>query len=296
MPTNPFLSQKGYRPEQNLHDQLWREAIRFGGHDFFYIPRDIVSEDMIYGEDVASRFAEAYPIPMMIETVNQYEGQELFQKFGVEVRDEATLVVSKGEFENAIRATPHSTILRPREGDLIFAPISNSIFEIMFVEHEQPFYQLFNIPVYKLRIQLFEFANENFEINIEGLDIPSEKQQMSLEATGNVQKLTLNAIGAFILGENVTQSTSLYSVTGEIVKVEQNGLVIHVSNISTDETADNYTIFVDSDTIVSDVTSLTRTVVSVEWVHEEFGSNVDVDTAATDILDTSESNYFGYEP
>ena len=123
------------------------------GQDVYYLPRTIVNEDKIFGDDVPSRFSASYKVEMYIENVEGFDGEgDLFTKFGVEIRDQATFVVARrrwsstvNRYDNAINSD------RPREGDLVYLPLSNSMFQIMAVEHEQPFYQLSNLAVYKLR-------------------------------------------------------------------------------------------------------------------------------------------------
>ena len=171
MARNVYFTDK-VRSEQNLYENIIVEALKMYGQDVYYLPRDLVGENRIFGEDVPSRFSSAHKIEMYIENVEGFEGEgDLFTRFGVEIRDEATFVVSKRRFENQVNRFDFDTdLIRPREGDLIYLSLSNSLFEIMHVEHEQPFYQLNNLPVYKMRCTLFEYNDEDLDTGVDAID------------------------------------------------------------------------------------------------------------------------------
>ena len=269
MPANPYITTHGPQTERHLLRDLWKEAIAMHGQNYYYIPRDTVVEDDLFGEDRASNFKNAYPMAMMIENVEGFDGQDLFQKFGVEIRDEATLVVAKSEFYNELISTPHSGLERPREGDLIFVPFSDSLFEITFVEHEQPFYIWNELPAFKFNVSLFEYSNEDVDVDVVGLDVPGPDQTpgQGLEAESYLQKLTLASGGAFILGENIQQTYSNGTiVTGEIAKIESGGDILYVTHISHDDTSDDYNVFISGRDITSVTSSLTRSVSGVAEV------------------------------
>lgn len=285
----------GVRGSQNLLDQLNREAIQFAGVEMYYIPRDTVSIDQLFNEDIQSRFDEAYPMEMYLESIEGFDGQELLEKFGVEVRDEVTLVVNKLRFIEVLHSTPHSTIERPREGDLIYIPFSKGIYEIMFVEHEQPFYQLGTVPNYKFRAELFEYSGEDFDTNIEGLDKQDDSQDNSLEYEGYVYKIILDSAGDFETQESITQSTSSHAVTGEIVRITDSGKTLWVSNVSNNKDDDSYGIFLASEQIVSSETGITRTVTSVVPSMDDYADNDYIESSADSIIDKSETNHFGYD-
>ena len=171
MTTNLYFSQK-VRSEQGLYEDIIIEALKMYGQDVYYIPRDIVSENTIFGEDVPSRFNSSHKIEMYIENVEGFDGEgDLFTKFGVEIRDQATFVVARRRWTDAVkRIDSEITSVRPLEGDLIYLPLSNSMFQIMHVEHEQPFYQLSNLPTYKLRCELFEYNDEDLDTGVTTID------------------------------------------------------------------------------------------------------------------------------
>ena len=138
------------RSEQSLVESLVIESLQFYGQDLYYLPREIVNKDKVFLDDVPSRFGEAYKIEMYLDG-NQFEGEgQLFQKFGIEIRDTATFVVSIKRWKELIGRKLTENNFRPREGDLIYLPMSNSIFEIMKCNNYDPFFQLGQLPTYKL--------------------------------------------------------------------------------------------------------------------------------------------------
>jgi len=171
MATNPYFSQ-AVRSEQSLYEDIVIESLKIYGQDIYYLPRDIVNEDRILGDDVPSRFNSSYKIEMWIENVDGFDGEgDLFTKFGVEIRDQATFVVSRRRWNQTIhRHDNEITIARPAEGDLLYIPFSSKLFQITHVEHEQPFYQLNNLPTYKLRCELFEYNDEDLDTNVPEID------------------------------------------------------------------------------------------------------------------------------
>jgi len=171
MATNFYVNQ-AVRSEQNLYEDIVLESIKMYGQDVYYLPRDIVNENKVFGEDVPSSFNSSYKVEMYVENVDGFDGEgDLFTKFGVEIRDAVTLVVSRKRWSQTVQRFDNEiTGQRPREGDLIYVPFTKKLFEIMHVEHEQPFYQLTNLPTYKLRCELFEFSSETLDTGIEEID------------------------------------------------------------------------------------------------------------------------------
>jgi len=172
MARNFYFSEK-VRSEINLYEDLIIEALKMYGQDVYYLPRTIVNEDTLLGDDAASQFYASSKIEMYIENVEGFDGEgDLFTRFGVEIRDEATFIVAKSRWNSQVRRGSSTVIenKRPTEGDLIYLPLTKSIFEIRHVEHEQPFYQLENVPVYKMRCTLFEYSNEDMDTEIGAID------------------------------------------------------------------------------------------------------------------------------
>ena len=170
MARNLYFSA-GARSEQHLYEDLIIEAIKIYGQDLYYLPRDLVNVDEVFREDPVSSFNSNYLLEMYVDNVDGFDGEgDLFTKFGVEIRDQMTLTVSKRRWEQAVlRYDNEIKGIRPLEGDLIFTPFARKLFQIMHVEHEQPFYQLNNLPVFKLQCELFEYNDEDFDVSNEAI-------------------------------------------------------------------------------------------------------------------------------
>ena len=182
-----FYFSAGHRPEQNLYEDLIIEALKIYGQDLYYLPRDLVNVDDVFQEDPVSKFNSSYQIEMYVDNIEGFDGEgDLFTKFGVEIRDAVTLTVSRRRWAESVKKYDNEiTGDRPLEGDLIFVPFAKKMFEIMHVEHEQPFYQLNNLPVYKLRCELFVYNDEDFDVSQEAI------QQVEIDGSFRYQ-LTLN--------------------------------------------------------------------------------------------------------
>lgn len=139
------------------------------GHDVYYLPRTRVNDDVIYGESSYSKFDTQYYVEMYIKNVEGFGGQgDFLSKFNLEIRDQVTFTIARRTFSNEIGA--YTTFVRPREGDLIYFPLNNKLFEIKFVEHEAIFYQLGALQTFDLTCELFEYSNEIFNTGISNID------------------------------------------------------------------------------------------------------------------------------
>jgi len=161
----------GARSEQNLYEDLIIESIKIYGQDLYYLPRDLVNVDDVFREDPVSSFNSNYLLEMYVDNIDGFDGEgDLFTKFGVEIRDQVTFTVAKRRWQQTVmRYDNEITGTRPFEGDLIFTPFSKKLFQIMHVEHEQPFYQLNNLPVFKLQCELFEYNDEDIDVSNEDI-------------------------------------------------------------------------------------------------------------------------------
>lgn len=168
MATNPYFNFYNRNSEQVLQEDLIIESIRIYGQDMVYIARDSWTDnDTIYGENPLSYFERTYEMEMYIKSVDDFGGDgDLFSKFGVEIRDQATLVVAMSRF---IEATDQD-FERPQEGDLIFLPLSGGIFEIHHVEDESIFYQQGSLFVFELTVEQFEYSHEDFKTGYDQID------------------------------------------------------------------------------------------------------------------------------
>lgn len=284
MARNPYISQT-VRSEQGLYENIIIESIKIYGQDIQYLPRTLVAEDKIFGEDVVSAFDRAYQIEMYLENLDNFDGdQELFSKFGVEIRDRATLHVSRKRWHQAV-GTYLPEHLRPLEGDLIYLTLSNQVFEIMRVIDDQPFYQLSNLPTYRIEVELFEYNDENFDTSIEVID--------NLEKLGNTIILNLENSDSddFQIGETIQQVTGSTTITAEIVDWNADSDKMYVAHISTPD--GKFREFTTG-SITSQTTNITKTIASIgEQLQQVGAQNEDFETFGDDILDFSEGNPFG---
>ena len=295
MATNLYFSQKVHS-EQNLYEDIVIESLKMYGQDVYYLPRTIVNEDRVLGDDVPSRFSASYKVEMYIENVEGFDGEgDLFTKFGVEIRDQATFVVARRRWTSTVnRFDNEINSERPREGDLVYLPLSNSMFQVMAVEHEQPFYQLSNLAVYKLRCELFEYNDEDLDTGIDAIQDIEERYAYEY-------LLTLDSAGGgFTVGETVTQTLSDGVIMrGEVSGWSDSDNVLKLVHIGADD--GNYHEFV-SGRVVTGTTDLdivgTKAAATVSSAAEDNQisqneQNTDFSTIGADFLDFSEANPFG---
>ena len=168
MARNPYF--KDYSGEQNVIEDLSIEIIKTMGRDMLYIPREQYNIDEEFGE-ARYKFTKSFPVEMYIASVNGFEGDgDIVSKFGLEVRDKAIIIVSRKRFKQEI-SDRYDTITRPREGDLIYFPLTKGLFEINFVEHENPFYQVGKLYTYALTCELTTIDNDEFETGDTDIDV-----------------------------------------------------------------------------------------------------------------------------
>jgi hypothetical protein len=194
MTLNPFFLQ-GSKGEQGLVQDLVNEQLRMYGIECHYIPRKLVTSSTIMKEVTESRFDQAFPLETYLMNTDGYAGQgDILTKFGVRVTDEATFVISKERFEEAVapfleQDDEYTLSNRPKEGDLIFFPLGKRMFEIKFVEHERPFYQLQKNYVYQLQCELFEYEDEVIDTNVNSID-------KVVQTDGYIARLVLSGVGS----------------------------------------------------------------------------------------------------
>jgi len=167
MAVNPYFYN--YGNEQNLVEDITIEIIKATGQDCLYVPRQYLNIDRLFGENPASSFTKTYTIEMYLQSYKGFEGTDIISQFGIEIKDKVTLVFARKRFNEEVTVND-VTITRPREGDLIYFPASKSLFEINFVEHENPFYPLGKLYSYYITAELFTYSYEKIDTNITALD------------------------------------------------------------------------------------------------------------------------------
>ena len=153
-------------------EDLIIECLKIYGFDTFYIPRQAVNEDDILGEDALNNYTSAYPLEMYMQNVTGFEGDgDLLTKFGVEIRDTATFIVSRRRWDEVIARSGDAVLTtRPAEGDIVYFPLTKAYFEIKMVQSMDPFFQVGKLYVYKLQCELMQFSSERFDTGISEID------------------------------------------------------------------------------------------------------------------------------
>jgi hypothetical protein len=213
MALNPFFLQ-GSPGEQRLIQNLINEQLQIYGVEVTYIPRKFVNKQSIIEEVQSSKFDDNFLIEAYVNTYEGYSGAgDIMTKFGVSLRDEITLTISKERFEDFIAPflndDEYELATRPREGDLIFFPLGTRLFEVKFVEHEQPFYQLGKNYVYQLQCELFEYEDEVIDTGVDEIDQEIEDEgfitTLNLVGTG----VTATATAAISVNSGYLNSITL---------------------------------------------------------------------------------------
>jgi hypothetical protein len=216
---NPFFLQ-GSKTEQSLIQDLINEQLRMYGVEVHYLPRQYITEKTVIREVIESEFNNAYPIEAYINTYEGYnDNPTILSKFGIQSLNEITLVISRERFKTyispLIQNQPNIKLSsRPKEGDLIYFPLGKRLFEIKYVEHEKPFYQLQGLYTYELRCELFRYEDETINTSIDDIDgiiSGDDSTNTDPEKTpiGNITNLTMVGVG-------VTASATSFIVNGGV--------------------------------------------------------------------------------
>lgn len=287
-----FYIRDNVKSEQNLYEDLVIETLKIYGQDVFYLPRDTVFEDRVFGDEIPATYNSSYRIEMYIENIEGFDGEgDLFTRFGVEIRDEATFIVSRRRWNQTAGQDNDINSERPREGDLIYLPLSKSMFQITHVEHEQPFYQLSNLPVFKCRAQLFDYNSEDFDTGIE--DIQDIEKDHGYTYLLKIQGANINNRKPIVEGTIVTQNQSGVLVTAEVAKYSDSDGTIHAVNLASSDAT--FKLFQADSTVTVDSALNIHTLQTVTELNKlsENEQNTDFGTFGDDFLDFSESNPFG---
>jgi hypothetical protein len=171
MATNPYINLTSVSSEQNLVESFTIELIQGMGQDCYYVPRKYFHIDKIFGEDPTTSFEKTYKIEMYIQSYKGFDGTDVISQFGLEIKDRISLLLARKRFKEQV--TVYDTnIIRPREGDLIYFPLSKSLFEINFVEHENPLYPLGKLYSYQITAELFTYSYEKINTNNTAINSP----------------------------------------------------------------------------------------------------------------------------
>ena len=315
--------------EKNLYSDLVKEAIQIFGHDVYYIDRTTVATDNVLGEDSLSTFTSQVPIEMYVENAEGgYEGEkELMNQFGLENRNELTLVVHKERFQDLTKqlqletgtdTTGGSILLesatidqsdnfseletittgsdfyiltetdavstdRPLEGDLVYHPILGKIFEVSFVDHDEPFHQLDNNPIYKLKCKSYEYSSDALDTGILDIDnIETDESRNTRDFQFTLEQSTAQNEEINIQHARSNFGLLLEETDGDNIIGED------------DSTSIGENIILENDTDTGDVAYLlTEDYIVGDYVQDKTAQNELFDSLDDNVLDFSESNPFG---
>ena len=218
---NPYF-QQGARTEQNLLQDLINEQLKMYGVEVHYLPRKYVTEKSVIREVIQSSFDDAYPIEAYVENVDGYgDNPTLLSKFGIQATNELNLIISKERWENYIQPlikneTNIKLSTRPKEGDLVYFPLGDRLFEIKYVEHERPFYQLQKNYVYELRCELFRLEDELIDTGIDDIDDVLVGGELTGETEDGISTLTGPSQTLTLVGTGVTATAVISLFNGGI--------------------------------------------------------------------------------
>lgn len=272
--------------ENLLLEDIIVESIQMMGHDVKYMPREVFdSADDVLGESPNAKFSRAYTIEMYLANVEGYEGDgDFFSKFGLEIRDTSNFICSARSFKKYI---PSSIAIRPREGDLIFVPLLQKIFEIKFVEEELLFFSLGkrNPYIFEMRCEVFRYSNEDISTGDEEID------DKETSASYTVKFAMTSGNGNFSKGETLYQGTNLASATATATVKEWNPFtkvleVVHIKGA-----------FANTSNVIGATTNSVYTSFTIDdladLVTYDDSDNRILQTEADNFIDLSEKNPFG---
>ena len=306
MATSVYFSG-AVKSEQDLYEDLVTESIKIFGQDVVYLPREQVSEDDLLNE-VVNQYTQAFPVEMYLENVDGFEGDgNLLGKFGLEIRDQGTFVVTRRRWEAAVGglATGVGSRLKPAEGDLLYMIMTGRLFEIKYVEPKSPFYQLQKLPSYTLTAELFEYNDQHFDTGWDQIDAIEWDNATSYSYLVNVDT-------AYEPGELVTQWTGVNDSAGDPINIEGyvsgwEGELKRVTIVTPHQSSNGDGTFmafsVQSNTNKALVGSESGTTSQITldqsgsaktfYNQDVFADNDEFEVAGDDVIDFTESNPFG---
>jgi len=278
MPTNNYFGNKLTSfPQQELLNSLTREVIKINGIDVLYLPRSVIKKDTLLGEDSLSKFENAYEIEMYINTAEGFGGEgDMISKFGLDIKDELILVVNKERFYI------ECGIVTPREGDIIYLPLSKGLYEVKFVEDEKPFYSLGKNTVYELTCETFVYSEEKFEIP----ELSSGKifDKIEREHAITITLTTNSSTDKYEVDEEIYQGANLATATAQGIVASFDNTTIKVFNV--------VGTFAKDLAIIGNTSLTSKTCLAVDDqdLNTSYAENKQFETEGDSILDFSETD------
>ena len=278
-----FPQHGGVSTEQALIQSLVDEQIKLFGSDVYYLPRKMI-KDVALNDVLYSEFKTQYMIEMLLINVEGFGSpSEFISKFGLRITDEITMVVSQNRWSQVFQEFADVTTVdgRPNEGDLIYLPLTEDLYEIKFVEREAPFYQLGKNYIYTMTAELYELGNDEFETGIGEIDEIEEIFAPSITIDMDPQATT-----HYIQGETVTGGTT--GTTAEVSFWDRDNHTLTLINRNGN--------FTPGETITGSESGVVQDSVEVDNLtleNVEYADNKYIETTADDLLDFTERNPFG---
>jgi len=283
---NTYFSH-GTHSEKTLYEDLIIEQLKIFGHEVHYLPRTTVTEDKILGETPDSKYTEAYQIEMYIEDVNGFAGQgDLIGKFGLDMKDEITFVVSRRSFELLVDQPSNTiSINRPREGDIIYMPTFKKFFQVDFVEDEDPMYQINDLPIFKLKTSVWDYSMELVDTGITEIDEKLEDENLDLLQNQITLEIGTTSAGKLLAEVTDGNIETLLAETGDLIVDEVDGDNIILED---DPNFVDYIVLEDSNT-----TNMAADRPGAENISFDDEAGLNDNDTNNDIFDFTEKNPFG---
>ena len=280
MPVNLYTDWFQQVNEQRLYEDLICETVQFYGVDTFYMPRTSESNtDLLFGEDPTSKFTEAYPVEIYVQSVDDFEGGALFSKFGLEVKKQARLLITKRSFNKNIP----STYVRPREGDVLWMPNFRALFEIKYADEEYFFYTFGNSKIYgySLVVEKFRYSNEKIATDVATIDDAVD----TIVSAFDFNMSANGGSGTYTVGELVTQGNT---ANATVVTWDLPTLLLRLKHIN--GTFANGIVILGNE---SGATFVLANNVINDDTNKALDDNRRIQVSAETILNWSEDNPFG---
>lgn len=283
MPTSPYFPTyyQGYSGEQDLAQDLVDEQIKLFGSDIYYLPRTIF-KDTTLDDIIYSKFENQFQVEMLLVNVQGFGDQsEFISKFGLRITDEVKFIVSSRRWDQTSDGYDLTVIGRPNEGDLLYFPLTEDLYEIKFVERESPFYQFGKLQFYVMTAEIYEIGNDKIDTGVDEID---EIETLFSSAIGIT--MAVGGTTDFTVGETVTGSVS--NETGEVKSWDTVNRILQVINRTG--------TFATGENITGDDSGAVWTVATystIENTNSEYDQNAYIEDEADELIDWGERNPFG---
>jgi hypothetical protein len=283
MPTSPYFPSYygGTTGEQGLVQDLVDEQIKLFGTDIYYLPRTLIT-DGVLDDVIYNKFESQFQVEMLLQNVEGFGSpSEFISKFGLRITNEVRFVVSQRRWEEAAAGYNLTVPGRPNEGDLLYFPLTEDVYEIKFVEREDPFYQLGKIYFYTMTAEIYEYGSDDISTGVAEID-----EIETLFSNAIALTLSVGGTGTFQVGETVTGSTT--GTEAEVKSWDDSTRIMQVINrIGTFSTGEAITGNTSSAVwVVGTFDTLNNT-------NSEYDQNRVIEDAADNIIDWTEGNPFG---